>query len=79
MNTTAELTYANTTTNYTFRINHEGIEYDAVIYCNGKGKFIDDSIISCMTFEQLNHEGTEGEIREQILDYIDANWETLTK
>ena len=69
MNTTAELTHADTTTNYSFRINHEGLDYDAIIYCNDKGRFIDDSVISCMTFEELNYEGHEGEIREQILDY----------
>jgi len=79
MNTTADLIYADKTTNYTFRVEHEGITYDAVIYCNDKGKFIDDHIISCMTCEQLCHEGTEGEIREVILDYIDANWDKLVK
>jgi hypothetical protein len=42
---------------------------------NGKGKFIDEYITRCD--EELDYEGEEGQIREDIMDYIDKNWDKL--
>lgn len=71
----ATLTCKDDTTNYTFNINHEGIEYSALIYLNARGKFIDERIYR--DEEELGYEGEEGEIREAITDYIDENWDKL--
>jgi hypothetical protein len=76
MNTTATLTNSNTTTNYNFNITHEGYDYEVTVYLNESGKFIDDTI----TFpdgEELGYEGEEGQIREDIMNYIDENWYKL--
>ena len=61
---------------YTFNIELDGKMYKANIYVNDKGKFIDDSI--CLNDIELEREGTEGEIRELILTYIDENWNAIT-
>jgi hypothetical protein len=72
----AELLSKNLTTNYTFRINIDEATYDVTVYLNEKGKFIDDSITQA-NGELLGYEGEEGDIREQIIDYLDNNWDLL--
>lgn len=75
----ATLQSKDTSNNYTFKIEYEGIPYEAVIYCNAKGKFIDEEITNLDTNEELDYEGSEGEIREQIVSYLDENWNTLVQ
>lgn len=72
----AILTESNTTTNHTFTVNHEGEQYNVTVYLNESGKFIDD----CITNErgdELDYEGDEGQIRDDITDYLDENWDKL--
>ena len=61
---------------YTFNIEHDGKVYKVKIYVNDKGKFIDESI--SLNDIELEGEGTEGEIREMILTYLDENWDEIT-
>jgi len=63
------------TTKYTFEILHEGENYDVEIYCNHKGQFVEEIVSRCG--EELDYEGHEGQIREDIIDYIDVNWDLL--
>jgi hypothetical protein len=59
-----------------FEVEHEDKTYDVVIWFDSaRGKFVDDEI----SFEgnELEGEGVEGDIRKSILDYLDANWDTL--
>jgi hypothetical protein len=72
----ATLTESNTTTNYTFNIEHEGEQYNVTVYLNESGKFIDESITNDSGYE-LEYEGEEGQIREDIMDYLDENWDKL--
>ena len=72
----ATLTNSDTTTNYTFNLNHEGTEYNITVYLNESGKFIDESI-TYTNGEELKYEGHEGQIREDIMDYLDENWDKL--
>lgn len=71
----ATLTCKDDTTNYSFTVNHEGTNYDVLIYLNGRGKFIEERIYR--DEEELGYEGEEGEIREAITSYLDENWEKL--
>jgi len=71
----ATLTHKDDTTNYSFEIAHEGENYNAIVYLNGKGKFIDEHIT--LRDEELGYEGEEGQIREDIMTYLDENWDTL--
>lgn len=71
----ATLNHKNETTNYNFEISHEGEYYDVTVYLDVSGKFIDESITRCD--EELDYEGEEGQIREDIMDYLDKNWEKL--
>ena len=71
----ATLACKDDTTNYSFNVNHEGMEYDVMIYLNASGKFIDERIYR--NEEELGYEGEEGEIREAIVDYLDENWDKL--
>ena len=73
----ATLNHKDETTNYSFEIIHEGENYDVTVYLNECGKFIDESISRCG--EELEYEGTEGQIREDIMDYLDENWDKLVK
>lgn len=73
----ATLTNKNETTNYSFEIDHEGECYDVTVYLNESGKFIDESISRCG--EELEYEGHEGQIRDDIIDYLDENWDKLVK
>jgi hypothetical protein len=63
---------------FQFEIEIENIKYSAKVWLNSKGKFIDD-LISFPNGDMLGAEGSEGEIRENILTYLDKNWDTLTK
>jgi len=69
-----KLTDSNTTTNYTFNIEHEGEQYDVTVWLNESGKFISDRIINA-NGDELDYEGEEGQIREDIMDYLDENWD----
>ena len=73
----ATLTGSNTSINYSFNLQYEGQNYDVIVYLNEKGKFIDE-IIS-LNGHELEYEGTEGQLREDITDYLDNNWDTLVK
>ena len=70
----ATLTDSNTTTNYTFNIEHEGDQYNVTVYLNESGRFIDDRITNANGDELLDYEGEEGQIRDDILEYLDENW-----
>jgi len=72
----AKLQFKNVTTNYVFDIEHEGKKYHTTVWLNDKGKFIDDTIY--FNNRELEYEGNEGEIREDILTYLDENWDKLT-
>lgn len=72
----ATLTHKDETTNYTFNLIHEGIEYNVTVYLNESGKFIDESI-TYTDEEELDYEGEQGQIREDIMDYLDENWDKL--
>lgn len=65
------------TTRHEFEVKHKGEKYSVVIHCNAKGKFIEESVISKKSNEELAHEGSEGEVREAITDYISENWDKL--
>ena len=69
-----ELTESNTTTNYTFNVEREGEQYNVTIYLNESGRFIDD-IITNASGDDLEYEGEEGQIREDIITYLDENWD----
>jgi len=71
----AVLSSKDDTTNYTFDVNHEGVNYSVLIYLNGRGKFIDERIYR--DEEDIGYEGTDGEIREEIINYLDENWDKL--
>ena len=71
----ATLTNSDITTNHTFNVEHEGKTYHVQIYLNAKGKFIDDSIT--LNDVELEYEGDEGQIREDIVDYLDKHWDEL--
>ena len=73
----ATLNHKNDTTNYSFEIIHEGENYDVTVHMDESGKFIDESITRCG--EELDYEGHEGEVRDAIMDYLDANWDSLVK
>ncbi len=72
----ATLTDSNTTTNHAFNIEHEGEQYNVTVYLNESGKFIDESITYSSGYE-LEYEGEEGQIREDIMNYLDENWDKL--
>ena len=60
-----------------FVVEMDGVKYNARIYLNEKGRFIDEQISYNSSGEELDYEGTEGDIRERITDYLDENWDTL--
>jgi len=70
----ATLANKNEVTNYTFDIEHQGNTYEVIIYVKG-GKFYDEQIF--LDGEELDYEGEEGQIREDIMDYVDKNWDKL--
>lgn len=67
------------TTRHEFDVEHEGEKYSVVIHCNESGRFIDDSIINTANGQELQGEGQEGEIREEIIEHIANNWDNLVK
>jgi|LakMenEpi03Aug12_release.lakeMendotaPanAssembly.Ray.scaffolds.fasta_scaffold399947_1 hypothetical protein len=71
----ATLSNKNETCNYTFTVEHEDKTYDVLIYTDNKGKFIDTNIF--FNGEDLDYEGDEGQIREDITTYLDENWDKL--
>ena len=73
----ATLTESNTTTNYTFSIKHDnGTTYGVTVWLNESGRFIDDRI-TYPGGDELEYEGEEGQIREDIINYLDENWDSL--
>lgn len=78
MNTTIDIDLidSNTTTNYTFDIEKDGIKYRATVYLNESGRFIDDSI-TYLNGDELGYEGTEGDVRDEILEQLDNDWDKL--
>ena len=61
---------------YQFNVEVDQVTYQAIIYTNAKGRFIDDEV-SYPNGEPLIPEGHEGEIREEIINYLAENWDTL--
>jgi hypothetical protein len=72
---TAELTHKDEVCQYSFNIEHEGNIYNVVVHTKPNGKFIDEYIN--LNGEELEYEGTEGQIREDIMSYLDKNWDKL--
>jgi len=72
---TAELVHKDETCQYSFNIDHDGYTYNVVVHTNAKGKFVDEYIN--LNGEELEYEGTEGQIREDIMSYLDENWDKL--
>jgi hypothetical protein len=74
-NMNATLTHKDETCQYSFDIEHEGETYSVVVNTNRKGEFLDEYIHH--NNEELEHEGTEGQIREDIMTYLDENWDKI--
>lgn len=72
----ATLNTADQTSRFSFNVVHDNLNYVVVIHLNAKGKFIDDSIT--LNDQELELEGTDGQIREDIINYLDKNWKKLT-
>lgn len=70
-------TQVSKTTAHTFKIQHDGREFVAIIHINESGHFIDEVVQE--GGNELDIEGEDGDLREKIIDFIDDNWETLTK
>ena len=70
----ATLTNKNEINSHVFNVEHEGNTYEVIIYTK-EGKFYDEQIF--FNEEELDLEGEEGQIREDILDYLDKNWDHL--
>jgi len=68
------LTNKNEVNNYVFNIEHEGNTYEVIVYMKD-GKFYDEQIF--FNEEELVYEGEEGQIREDIMNYIDENWDKI--
>lgn len=73
----ATLSSQDKTNRFSFNVEFEDNFYNVTIYTNEKGKIIDDSIT--LNDDELAGEGTEGQIREDIITYLDENWDTLVK
>lgn len=67
----------NTTTNYTFNVNHKGKEYHVIVFVDNDGYKFVDSVISLHNGMELDYKGTEGQIREDIIDYVHEHWDNL--
>jgi hypothetical protein len=70
-------THNDTTSTHSFAVEHEGKDYQVTVFMNESGKFIDENIT--YNGDELEHEGTEGQIREDIMDYLAENWDDLVK
>jgi len=73
----AKLSHTSFSHRYVFEVEKNGKTYDVVIFLNQKGKFIDDSI--SFNGKELGSEGEEGQIREDIVSYLDENWDGIAK
>ena len=60
-----------------FKVEHEGKDYEVTVCIDENGKFADDHI--ALNGEELEYEGTEGQIREDIIDYLAFKWDDLVK
>ena len=72
----ATLIAQDTTNRHEFNVKIGENEYGVTVYTNSKGKFIDESIL--FRGSELEYEGDEGQIREDIMEYLDENWDKLT-
>jgi hypothetical protein len=70
----ATLSNKDETCSYNFNIEHEGNTYEVIVYTKD-GKFYDEQIF--FNEEELDYEGEEGQIREDIMNYIDENWDKI--
>lgn len=70
----ATLTSKNTVDNYNFNITLNDVTYQVSVFLNEKGKFIDVEI-------NLKGESVsdDNDIYQAIVEYLDNNWDTLTK
>ena len=73
----ATLVTKQTTNRFSFTVEMGGHNYDVVMWVDEKGKFCDQEI--SRNGVELEYEGVEGEIVEKIIDYLDENWDSLTK
>ena len=71
----ATLEYKQFTNRCRFNVEMDGHTYNVVIWVDEKGKFCDDEI--SLNDVELESEGTEGEIREKIINHLDENWDSL--
>ena len=69
--------HSDTTTQHYFQVEHEGEQYGVTVHTKENGKFIDENITHD-GFE-LDYEGEEGQVREDIMTYLDENWDKLVK
>jgi lipopolysaccharide export LptBFGC system permease protein LptF len=70
----ATLTDKNEVNNYVFDIEHKGNKYEVIVYTKD-GKFYDEQIF--FNEEELDYDEEEGQIREDIMTYLDENWDKL--
>lgn len=60
----------NVARSFTFSVKTEGFNGTVTVFVDKENKFLDTEFESSSEYDQ--------EIEEQILDYLDKNWETLT-
>ena len=70
-------THNETTTIHYFQVEHKGKNYEVRMHTNLNGKFLND-YITLNGFE-LDYEGGEGQVREDIITYLDENWDDLVR
>jgi CYTH domain-containing protein len=58
-----------------FTVEYDGVTFNVSIFLNQKEKFIDNSIK--LNDNELEFEGEQGQIREDILNYLSDNWDKI--
>ena len=69
--------HSETTKLHYFQIEHEGKQYEVILHTKENGKFLYENITR--NGFDLDYEGREGQVREDIMTYLDDNWEKLVK
>lgn len=62
---------------HSFEVEVDGLKYHVTCMCNASDKILDETIQHHGI--ELDREGGEGDLREQILDFVVEEWETLVK
>lgn len=73
----AILTLSDTLSQFWFEIEFNQQKYRANFSLHGNGKFGEIEVEFVSNGKVLEDEGEEGEIKEQIISFIDKNWDTL--